>query len=536
VSTPLDSSSPNLSPLHLEAATANAPDFGTLVAPEERGDLRSSRKGRALCRWMFGLTLAGYVAGAAALAWTRMPQPDEGHFSNAGYLLAHESRLAMPMFTEWVSSLDRHMYVQMPLYYVQLAPWIAAFGPDLRSIRFNSVLWGVVLVLAWSLIVGKVTARRWGSVMGLALIAFNYDVLNLTSARYDPMCAALSTFGVAAYLHWRERHLWRAVIIGNVFIAAAMLTHPFGIVGAIGFAVFFGFLDLHRLSVRLVATAAAPYLVAFAGYGLYVLQDLEAFRSQIATNAEGRIGDFSQPWGLLKDELHTRYLVRFAGWRSDVPPLMRVKVFFLVAYVVGIVACMAMPALRRRKGVLALVCWALLAFLTIAAADGNRWYVYLIHVLPVFTAVVAVWFDDLFHRGRRLRFAVIGATACWILFAIGTVGLRVRLNEYGRLYQPTLRYLQAHVGPGDLVMAPGEFGPGLTFADHVLEDPKLGYRNGRVPEWIVQDKLHDGRMAGWAQTEPALHSHITRLLEGYELVVDNRQAYNYYRVYRRASR
>src|SRR5437016_403989 len=103
-----------------------------------------------------GVILAGYIAGTSALAWTRMPQPDEGHFANAGYELAYHGRLAMPMWTEWVSSLDRHVYVQMPLYYVQLAPWVRTFGFTLRAVRMNSVFWGAWLVVAWGAIVWAV--------------------------------------------------------------------------------------------------------------------------------------------------------------------------------------------------------------------------------------------------------------------------------------------------------------------------------------------------------------------------------------------
>jgi hypothetical protein len=483
--------------------------------------------------WLLALALAGYLAGTAALAWTRMPQPDEGHFANAGYELAFHGRLAMPMWTEWVSSLDRHMYVQMPLYYVQLAAWVKAFGFGLRAVRMNSVLWGFILVLAWGAIVRALTREWIAGLLGVVLIGFNYDIMNMTSARYDPMCAALSAAGVACYLVLRERHLIAAVLAANGCLAAAVLTHPFGVIGLIGFGVFFLALDLRRMSVAVVASAVTPYAIAAAGWGVYILQDPVAFKAQLAANAHGRVAGLSHPLQLLALELRERYLERFGGWRADVPVLMRVKVLILAAYLAAGVACLVVRDLRRRPEVLALAAWAALAFGVIAIADSNRWYIYLLHAIPIYTAVLAIWGAWLLSRGAWRKYAVAAGVAGWVLFAVGTVALRVRLDDYGRLYVPTLAYLQSHAGPRDLIMAGGEFGPGLGFEDRVLDDPKFGFRNGKSPDWIVYDKLHDERMEEWARTTPALVQHIREVLSGYQLVLDNRQPYNYYRVYRR---
>jgi 4-amino-4-deoxy-L-arabinose transferase-like glycosyltransferase len=476
-----------------------------------------------------------YAGGAATLSWVRMPQSDEGHFANAGYELAYDGRLAMPMRTEWVASLDRHMYVQMPLYYVQLAPWIKAFGFDLRTIRLNSVLWGIIFAMAWYVIVRAVSRDRTTALLGLALIGLHYDVMNLTSVRYDPMCAALGTAGVACYLAMRERRLATAVLAANACLAAALLTHPFGVFGVIGFLTFFALLDLRRVSVPVVLAAVVPYAIAFGAWGVYILQDPAAFKNQITANAQGRVADVSRPLTLLATELRQRYLERYAGWRPDVPPLMRIKIVFLLAYLAGVLGCLASLRLRRERAVVALVVWAGLSFGALMVLDSNRWYVYLLHVIPIFVAVLAVWLGALWARGPLARYAVQVALAVWILFSMGTVALRARLNDYDRLYAPTLAYLQGHVRDGDLVMAPAEFGPGLGFAPRVLDDPKFGYRNGRTPDWIVHDKLQDEWMAEWGTTNPALHRHVQETLERYQLVLDNRQPYNYYRVYHRRS-
>ncbi len=501
------------------------------TATEDSAPLCTHRGSRV---FVVALVLLGYTIGTATLAWVRMPQSDEGHFANAGYELAYHGRLAMPMWTAWVPTLDHHMYVQMPLYYVQLAPWIRAFGVDLRVLRLNSLLWGAVFVLAWYLIISAVCRDQITSLLCIALIGLNYDVMNMTSARYDAMCAALSAVGLACYVSLRDKHLTGGVLAANVCLAAALMTHPFGLFGIVGVVVFFVVLDGRRVSLASVAAAILPYAVAFGAWGLYILQDPADFKRQLAANAQGRLSNLSHPVQVLMAEIRERYLVQYAGWRSDVPPLMRIKVLFLAAYVAGLIGCFLTPRLRAQRGVMALAIWAVLSFGLLTVVDSNRWYIYLLYVLPIFTAILAVWFGVLRMRGPLWRHAVIAATAASILFSAGAVALRARLNDYGRLFAPTLSYLQEHVRDGDLIMAGGEFGPGLGFSEHVLEDPTFGFRNGREPDWIVNDKLHDERMKEWAGMQPALYRHVREMLDHYQLVFDRRQPYNYYRVYRRS--
>src|SRR5262249_25641904 len=71
-------------------------------------DVRSRRRTGTL---VVVLVLLAYTAGAVTLAWVRMPQSDEGHAASAGWELAYHQRLAMPMWSAWIPSLDRSMYI-----------------------------------------------------------------------------------------------------------------------------------------------------------------------------------------------------------------------------------------------------------------------------------------------------------------------------------------------------------------------------------------------------------------------------------------
>src|ERR1017187_9228488 len=114
-------------------------------------NLSSSRKLEAL---VICAVLVAYVVLAVELARVRPPNADEGHFGNAAAIFEHEHFLAMPMWNNvWLPTLDKHMYVTTPLYFLGLSVWFKAFGTDLITMRFFSVLWGAIAFVAWYVIV-----------------------------------------------------------------------------------------------------------------------------------------------------------------------------------------------------------------------------------------------------------------------------------------------------------------------------------------------------------------------------------------------
>jgi len=151
-------------------------------------------------RRIVGALVGVYVVLAVALAMTRTPQSDEGHFASAAAAFARNGKLVMPMWTEWISTLDQRLYANMPLYFVALGGWFKAFGVSFLGMRLFSVLSGIALVLAWSGIVRRVSGRQAGAIVGAMLVGLDYDIINLSTARYDVMCAALGALALLAYL------------------------------------------------------------------------------------------------------------------------------------------------------------------------------------------------------------------------------------------------------------------------------------------------------------------------------------------------
>lgn len=480
------------------------------------------------------VTLLVFVVLAVMLAMTRPPQSDEGHFASAGAAIASRGQFVMPMWTPWIPTLDVRVYSNMPLYFLTLGAWFKVFGVSWLAMRALSVVFGLLLVVSLASVLRSVARDRITELAGLVVVALNYDVINFSSARYDIMTAALSAAALAVYLGLRERSLAKALLFSNALLAAACMTHPYALFGMIGLAVFVLTLDARRLRVGNVALAAVPYVVALAAWGAYIMVDPEMFRSQFLTNASGRASGSMNPFSILKSEFVERYLEKFAGWgRGNVPLAMRVKILLLVAYAAGVAGCLAVARIRRTPAAKALVISTIAAVLLLAVVDRTRWYIYLIYTIPLLAACLGLLAGDQLREGGWRQHAVLGSLAAFALFSIASVGYRARLDVHHQAFLPAAQYLQANVKPGQLVMAGGEFGLGLGFERHVLDDPWLGTSSGKSPDYIVQSS---GGGVGLRPLEPGdgpYPDNVARVLANYRPVFESQAGGTRYVVHAR---
>ena len=475
-----------------------------------------------------------YVLLASALAVTRLPYSDDGDFAEPAARLSAGKSFAMPMEREWLPGLTRHVYCNMPLYFLTLAVWFKLFGVYFATMGILSVFWGVLTLAAWYVIIRISCKEALVAVLGLALLALNYDFINLTTARYDAMTNGLSTLGLAAYILLRNRSLLLAAVISNVFLAAACMTHPYAIFGIAGLLVLAMTADRESLSWRHLFAAFVPYLFALTLWGWYISRDFSDFYAQISSGARGRMARSFNPLWLVYDEVTRRYLQNFGGLRSGVPVVMRLKLAVLAAYLAGFAGCLASRRVMGNRVSRAIVFSTGISFFLLALLDGNRWYTYLIYLVPLYAVVLALCLRGLFDGdvwGRRAALAVAAALA---LFSIAGVIYRVRLDTYHKTYEPAARFLQDRVRNNDLVLAPGEFGFALGFGDHVIEDRSFGYRTGRLPAYIVLGQYYRDLIERSKTDDPAVFSYVTNTLRcGYSLVFQSDGGESAYQVYAR---
>jgi hypothetical protein len=155
-----------------------------------------------------------------------------------------------------------------------------------------------------------------------------------------------------------------------------------------------------------------------------------------------------------------------------------------------------------------------MSVLLLMVADAHRWYVYLIYVLPQLALCLALLTDEVSHMGTWGRWTTRVGLASYALFTVATVGYRAKLDVHHRAFLPAVAYLRAHVREGDLVIAGGEFGLGLGFEKHVLDDPSFGFRSHRVPAYVVLSPDSRERLESLTETDTAAGAYVERLLAG----------------------
>jgi 4-amino-4-deoxy-L-arabinose transferase-like glycosyltransferase len=475
-----------------------------------------------------------YVTLAVLLANVRPPQSDEGHFAEAAAQIVISGRFITPTWTEWLPTLNQHVYAVMPLYFLSLAAWFKAFGIGMLSMRYFSVFWGTILVFAYFVLVRSISQNRRLASLALLLLVFNYDVINLTTARYDGMAAALSVSGLAIYAILREGHLPLALLSANTFIAAAAMTHPYGAFGLGNLIILFLILDRHRFRTIYCVLVAAPYLIALSAWGLYISQDLPSFKAQFLSNATVHKTSLVHPLLLVYGELHDRYWVLFAGMRAGIPVYMKLKIGLLVLYLVSFIASALTPEIRNSRSQIALWGCAAFSFFALMLGDGTRLYVYLVHVISLYSIIVAIWLNYLSRSSARQR-ALVAMIVCGIgIFTLASIAYRVRLNSYGRAYLPAANYVSAHVVERQLVFAGGEFVLPISFDRHLLDDVRLGYSSHKRADYIVVGNDYDANFQQQKTRSPFIYNHVTQTLRTYRLAFESRAGLDYYRVYVRS--
>ena len=95
--------------------------------------------------------------------------------------------------------------------------------------RILSILCGLLGLVAWTSVFRRLTADDFGALLFMALMACDYiNQGDVGIGRPDAMSFAFQAGAFAAYLHWRENHLRRAILISQTLVVASGLTHPNG--------------------------------------------------------------------------------------------------------------------------------------------------------------------------------------------------------------------------------------------------------------------------------------------------------------------
>jgi hypothetical protein len=456
---------------------------------------------------------------------TKRPWCDEAWFADMAYNLANHgvmgTRVLDPHgfpFAALVKGIDRYTYWVMPCYIFLVAAWSKIVGISPFAMRSLSVLWGVVALLSWYYLVQRLTMCRTIAILSVFVLGVEqHFVLAGATGRMDMMCVALCLAASAVYLGLRD-HFHRAVFIASCILSAALLTHPNALFGGIllGFIVLF--LDRDRLDLRAVLVALLPFVIGLGLWTLYILKAPDILVSQMQAQA-GLPRRLHFEWNLFRqvwDEWTGRYVLVYR--LNSTSPWVRLTGSVVFVYFLSVAALATIPALRRQRSAKLVLALAVADFALLSCLQTN-WY-YLVYILPVYATAVAFTVAWLWQHGPVSRWIAASIISGVVLLNSATTGFRVVRNDYKNQYLPVVHYLAQHASPNSQITGSAELAFNLGFDGRILDDCRLGFTSGRVPDYIVVEAFYETFWFPWfSVNEPKTFRYVVDLLgNGYELV------------------
>ena len=468
------------------------------------------------------VAVIGYLLLTAASIRTKLPWVDEALFASPAHNLVAKGYMGTSVMetagTRW-KGIDRYTYWTVPLHFLAQAGWYEIFGFGLFAMRALSELWGLVALAALYMTALRLSGDPRIAALAALLIGLDSSfIATASSGRMDMMNAALGMSGLAAYLSLRERRLPLAIVAGHSLVASSGLTHPNGILYLASLAALMIYFDRRRISWRVLALAALPYLIGAAGWGLYIRRDPELFVAQFTGNMSNgpRLSYLKAPWlGVWMEFVH-RYLGYF-GLAPESTGLSRMKLLIPLVQMAGLAGLLSV---KKHVGLRALLIVVALHFGMLAVYDGQKLPYYLVHTVPLLDAILAAWAVTSWRNRAPL---VIAMVAAFLGIHLLTTVQRIRQNPYRNSYLPAITYLRENGGEKALIMGSSALDFELGFDGSVIDDPRLGYYSGKAAGYIVVgDVDYSEYFESYRLEEPSVYRHIVqRLANEYRMVYDH---------------
>lgn len=481
---------------------------------------------RSRSQWLIvALALSLFLLGSITTALHRTPWADEGWFADPAYNLAHHDRLGTTNLEPTIARLtriDQHTYWVMPLFLLGQGIWYEFVQPTVLGTRMYTTMWALLALAAFSLILRHLVPEKRPGVIGFGvlLLATDYIFINNSAfARPDMMCCSLGLIGIASYVQFRTKQLAAALVAGNAFVALSGLTHPNGLLHFAGLWFLVLWSDRRRIRFSHLLLAAVPYLVCGAAYGWYIRQDTEAFRDQMLANGRDndRLAISLNPLTLLAREFRLRYVPAF-GWQTG--GLARLKALVLLSYLVAAGSAALNKRLRSEPGVRPLLLLLALYF-AIQCVFNQKLDYYLVHIIWIYVALLAVFFDWLW-QARRVTRPWIGVwVATLIAVQVGGICLKARLRSYHESESAAFQYIRQNYPHARLIFGSAANLFDMNFDPVLMDDPYLGARSGKWADLIIVETIYRDYLNGWKASRPDEAQRIEDRLSHYRLLYDH---------------
>jgi Dolichyl-phosphate-mannose-protein mannosyltransferase len=487
-----------------------------------------------LSNWKYRLTagaVLAFIALSVASSWTKRPWSDEGWFANAPYNLVTKGSMGTTVIeqagTPFLKGIDQYTYWVMPLHLLTQAAWYKLFGFSLMSLRSISLIAGLVALGAWFIIMKSLSGSDEVGLLTVALLALDYNfIMSSSFGRMDLMCAALGSAGLASFLALRERNLTLAIFVSNCFVVASGMTHHLGLLSLFGLLFLILYFDRKRIRFRHVAVALIPYFIGSIAWSFYILKSPSLFLAQLKGNAttDNRLGALTSPLTGLLREITERYVVGFGlgPHSAGTSGAVRLKALILFAYILGIVGALLVRDIRKHKGYRALFLLGAIYFLILTVWDGQKLTWYLVHVIPIYTGILAALIVWSWKRWAHAKWLLVPAILVLVALQTGGVLQRIRQDSYHRSFAPAVDFLKQRANGGQMIMGSAELGFGLGTFEHLVDDSKLGFYSGKKPDFIVVEEVYRDNFKTIGPRHPDIYQFISaRLANEYTRIYDH---------------
>jgi 4-amino-4-deoxy-L-arabinose transferase-like glycosyltransferase len=424
--------------------------------------------------------------------------------------------------------IDRYTYQIMPFHFIVQAAWYKVIGLGLFQMRALSALFGIFAILAWYIIISRLSGNDGAALLAAALIATDNVVINAGGfGRCDMLCASLSAMAIASYVMLRERNLTVALLVGHCFAAASVFTHPAGMLAAIALVWMPVYLDRARLRIVFAPLVALPYLLGAGLWGLYIMQAPDIFSEQMRTNVAGRLYGISEPWRAVIAEIQMRYLSEF-GLRAGDGMVAHLKLFVFALYVFAFFAVWFTPRLRARQGIRVLLLLVISNLVVFTFFEGTKQGFYLVHVVPLYIGLFAIWVVEMWNTRPALKPVLTAVVLAFVsLQLMRTVSVN-RKDRFDNEYEPVVQFLQKNVPQSRLIVGSCELAFERGFESDVVDDHRLGYFSGKHPDVVVVGERYREMFDSMKEKHPELYLYVDHLLASEFVTVYDEHDYKVY--------
>jgi len=464
---------------------------------------------------------------AALAAFHRPAWSDEGWFADPAYNLARHGSFGSTHIDPAVYNLkriDQRTYWVMPGFLLGEAAWLIAAPATLFSMRLFSILWIAPAVLACYVLVSRVTRSPKAGLLAALLLAFDYQILSTAAyVRPDLMCLAFGLGALACYVALREKRLHAAAALSGFLLAISGLIHPNAVLHAFGLGVLALALDRRRLSWSILGAGLAGFGIVVSLYGLYAMQDPEAWRSQLLANSYGRAPRSWNPLTILWLEIKDRYVAAYSILSPDLIP--RLKGAALLVFASSLLVAAFARAVRDKEGTrLLLALW--LAYFSMQCVFNQKLSYYLVHILPIYAALVAQVALQLPGQlsgwiGGMRRFVYLALAGYVLLNAGGVAGLALT-RSHREPERQIGTFLAKHAHDAETIIGSSAMLFALDFDKRLIDDPMLGATTGRSAEvLIIVDSLYGDLYRMYRMARPERWKQVGEIMERYVPVFDS---------------